>query len=78
MNTTGNEAKSRHRQWDWVQFVCAFVLATFIAFISISVFSHNIWFQLTKSLAAGCLCGTLAARYGDAIWHRLVEIFRWL
>ncbi len=65
-------------RWSWTQFTCAFLLAGFIAFLNISFPLDGLALHLVNVLVLAGMCGALAGRFGDAAWHTLVRIFRWM
>lgn len=67
-----------NERWSWVQFVCAFLLAGFIAFLNVSVPFDELAPHLAKVLVIASVCGVIAGRFGDAAWAGLARLFRWI
>ena len=64
--------------WSWTQFVCAFLLGGFVAFLKIGVPFDGLVAHLVKVLVVASVCGAIAGRFGDAAWAGVARLFRWI
>jgi hypothetical protein len=71
-----SEPRRFRPSWDWVQFVCAFLLAGFLAFSHITF--HGLLAHLAMTLTVAAICGSLAGRFGDSAWRAIVTILCFL
>jgi hypothetical protein len=71
------QASAYNERWSWVQFVCAFVLAGFIAFLHINLPLDGLPAHLVKTVVIAGGCGVLAGRFGDSAWRGIVTLLRW-
>ena len=61
---------ARPRRWSWVQFWCAFVVATLGGFLNVEVMFGLDWLpaHLLKTFVIALTFACLAGRYGDSVW----------
>ena len=63
---------------NWVQFVCVFLCAGFIAFLHIDPPLDGLVAHLSKTLLVATACGSLAGRYGDSALKLFITMLRLL
>ncbi|HVY31555.1 MAG TPA: hypothetical protein VHB79_33615 [Polyangiaceae bacterium] len=70
------EGRRFNPSWGWVQFVCAFLLAGFLALLHITF--HGLVAHMTFTLIVAITCGLLAGRFGDSAWKLIVTMLCFL
>jgi hypothetical protein len=77
-----HEAQSSSRapsmRWSWVQFVCAFLFVGLVAFLHIDPPFDGLWAHLGKTLLVAGASACFAGRFGDAAWHVMLRVLRWM
>ncbi len=65
-----------NERWNWVQFVCAFVLGGVLAFLHIHPPLDGLAAHLIKTGLIASGCGVLAGRFGDSAWRAFATLLR--
>ena len=61
-----------------VRFGCGFILGVVGVGLSLTVFLWaQGWYAVAMLVAAGCICGALAVRYGDDFFEKYIKSAWW-